>query len=54
MGGLILLCVGCFVLGAVLGVVIGIFYQDRQLAKLIDEEQKTLEKNLNDIIVSGL
>ena len=54
MGGLILLCVGCFVVGIVLGVVIGIFHQDRQLAKLIDEEQKTLEKNLNDIIVSSL
>ena len=54
MGGLILLCVGCFVVGIVLGVVIGIFHQDRQLAKLIDEEQKTLEKKLNDIIVSSL
>ena len=54
MGGLILLCVGCFVVGVVLGVVIGIFYRDHQLAKLIDEERKTLEKNLNDIIVSGL
>lgn len=54
MGGLILLCVGCFVVGVVLGVAVGIFYQDRRLAKIIDEEQKNLEKNLNDIIVSGL
>ena len=54
MGGLILLCVGCFVVGVVLGVAVGIFYQDRRLARIIDEEQKNLEKNLNDIIVSGL
>ena len=43
-----------FCSGRCAGVVIGIFYQDRQLAKLIDEEQKALEKNLNDIIVSSL
>ena len=50
MGGLILLCVGCFVVGIVLGFIIGVVYQDHQLAKLIDEEQKTLEKSINEIV----
>ena len=50
MGGLILAFLAAVFVGAVLGFIIGVVYQDHQLAKLIDEEQKTLEKSINEIV----
>lgn len=50
MGGLILAFLVCTLVGIIFGFIGGVVYQDHQLAKLIDEEQKTLEKSINEIV----